>query len=82
MTMIDRRTMLKTLLGGVAVAASGVVLATSQAVSAPLTVSEPEGIAPVNPVEKAVFVSGRRRPRSRRRTTCKHVHGKKVCKTY
>jgi hypothetical protein len=82
MTMIDRRTMLKTLLGGVAVAASGVVLATSQADSAPLTVSEPEGIAPVSSVEKAVFVSGRRRPRSRRRTTCKHVHGKKVCKTY
>jgi energy-converting hydrogenase Eha subunit G len=62
MTMIDRRTMLKTLLGGVAVAASGVVLATSQADSAPLTVSEPEGIAPVSSVEKAVFVSGRRRP--------------------
>jgi hypothetical protein len=30
MTMIDRRTMLKTLLGGVAVAASGVILATGQ----------------------------------------------------
>jgi hypothetical protein len=82
MTMIDRRTMLKTLLGGVAVAASGVVLATSQADSAPLTVSEPEGVAPVSPVEKAIFVSRRRRPRSRRRTTCTHVHGKKVCKTY
>ena len=82
MTMIDRRTMLKTLLGGVAVAASGVVLATSQADSAPLTVSEPDGVAPVSPVEKAVFVSGRRRPRSRRRTTCHQVHGKKVCKTY
>ncbi len=82
MTMIDRRTMLKTLLGGVAVAASGVVLATSQADSAPLTVSAPEDVTPVSGVERAVFVSGRRRPRSRRRTTCKHVHGKKVCKTY
>jgi len=82
MTMIDRRTMLKTLLGGATVAACGVVLTASQADSAPLTVSEPEGAAPVCSVEKTVFVSGRRRPRSRRRTTCHHVHGKKVCKTY
>ncbi len=42
MTMIDRRTMLKTLLGGATVAASGAVLAASEAHSAPLTVSGPE----------------------------------------
>ncbi|MBO0733081.1 MAG: hypothetical protein J2P49_01920 [Methylocapsa sp.] len=82
MKMIDRRAMLRTLLGVVAVATSGFVLAPGQADSAPLEVPTPEGVRPARPLEKSVFVSGRRRPRSRRRTHCKHVHGKEVCKTY
>ena len=82
MKMIDRRAMLRTLLGGAAVATSGFVLAPGQADAAPLEVSPPEGVRPASPIEESVFVSGRRRPRSRRRTHCKHVHGREVCKTY
>lgn len=82
MEVVDRRAMLKTLLGGAAVAASAFVLAPGQADAGPLEVSPPEGVRPESPVEESVFVSGRRRPRSRRRTHCKHVHGKEVCKTY
>jgi hypothetical protein len=79
MTMIDRRAMLKCLLGGTVVATTGLALVPDQVNSAPLTLSRSDVVRPGSSVEKAVFVSGRRRPRSRRRTTCSYHHGKKVC---
>ncbi len=81
MTTMDRRAMLKLLLGGAAVATTGLALIPDQADSAPLALSTPDGARPVGSVEKAVFVSRRSRPRSRRRTHCHYHHGKKVCTT-
>jgi hypothetical protein len=82
MTIIDRRAMLKSLLGATVVAATGSVLVPDQANSAPLPLATSDVVMPVSPVEKAVFVSRRRRPRSRRRTICSYHHGKKVCSTH
>ena len=82
MTIIDRRAMLKCLLGGTVVATTGLALVPDQANSAPLPLATSDVVMPVSPVEKAVFVSGRRRPRSRRRTICSYHHGKKVCSTH
>jgi hypothetical protein len=82
MTIIDRRAMLKCLLGGTVVATTGLALVPDQANSVPLPLVTSDVVMPVSPVEKSVFVSGRRRPRSRRRTVCSYHHGKKVCSTH
>jgi hypothetical protein len=81
MTTIDRRAMLRYLLGGTAVAATGFAMVPDEADSAPLALSVPDAARPVSSVEKAVFASRRPRPRSRRRTHCFYRHGKKVCTT-
>jgi len=81
MTMIDRRVMLRYLLGGAAVATTGFAMVPDEANSAPLALSTPDLAMPAISVEKAVYVSRRRRPRSRRRTHCWYHHGKKVCTT-
>jgi hypothetical protein len=83
MTTMNRRTMLRFLLGGVAVATTGFALVPDQADSAPLTLSGGSAVAVENPVDQAVFVSRRagRRPSRRRHTKCWYHHGKRVCST-
>ena len=54
--------MVTSLLGGALVATTGLVLAPEPANSTSLTLPASEGVTPVSPVEKAVFVSGRGRP--------------------
>jgi hypothetical protein len=83
MTMIDRRAILRFLLGGAVVATTGFALVPDQANSAPLTLSKGDAVAVENPVDQAVYVSRRagRRPRKRPHTNCWHHHGKRVCST-
>jgi hypothetical protein len=83
MTTIDRRAMLRYLLGGAAVATTGFALVPDQANSAPLTLSRGDAVAVETPVDQAAFISRRagRRPRRRPRTKCWYHHGKRVCTT-
>src|SRR5215475_12898522 len=59
MTMIDRRAMLRYLLGGAAVATTGFALVLGQANAAPLTLSTGDAVAVQNPVDQAAFISRR-----------------------
>jgi hypothetical protein len=71
MRIIDRRAMVTSLLGGALVATTGLVLAPEPANSTSLTLPASEGVTPVSPVEKAVFVSG---------GSALHCGGVRVCR--
>jgi hypothetical protein len=84
MTTIDRRAMLKFLLGSAATATAGLTLVPGSAESAPLASPAGTAVETDSPVEKAIFVSRRagRRPSRRPRRKCWYHHGKKVCSTH
>ncbi|MCI0600250.1 MAG: hypothetical protein L0Y50_00805 [Beijerinckiaceae bacterium] len=81
MTTIDRRAMLRALLGGAAAATAGLTLIPDAVDSAPLTLPARDGAAVENPIEQAVVVTRRagRRPPRRPRTKCWYKNGKRVC---
>ncbi len=81
MTMIDRRAMLRTLLSGVAAAATGLALVPEEGIAAPFAAPSP-GQLPESHIGKAVFVSRHRRTVRSRRRHCTYRHGKRVCHTY
>ena len=90
MTAIDRRTMLRTLLGGAVAAAAGLALMPDQAVSAPLTIDKALTPPAETLVEKAAVVVHRHRRstvvvhrrhhhRRHRRHVCWWHRGRRVC---
>jgi hypothetical protein len=74
MTTIDRRGMLTFLLGGAAVVTAGLALIPGSAESAPLTLPEGLGSDAEYPVDKAVWVRGRRH------RVCWWHRGHRVCR--
>jgi hypothetical protein len=74
MTTIDRRGMLTFLLGGAAVATSGLALMPGPAESALLIVPQGLGSEPEYPVDNAVWV------RRRRHRVCWWHRGHRVCR--
>ncbi len=81
MTMIDRRKILRVLLGGAAVAATGFVLVPEEGIAAPFAAPSSDQL-PESHIDKAVFVSRHRRTVRSRRRHCTYRHGKRVCHTY
>jgi hypothetical protein len=79
MTAIDRREILRVMLGGAAVAAAGLALMPVPAKSAPLAISKSLSVATENPVEEAVVVVRRRRV-YRRRRVCWWRRGRRICR--
>jgi hypothetical protein len=74
MTAINRRAMLKALLGSAAVATIGLVLTLDTAESAPLTTGVGRAALPENPVvEKVAWVR-------RHRWVCRWHRGRRVCR--
>jgi hypothetical protein len=80
MTAIDRREILRVMLGGAAVAAGGLALMPVPAKSAPLATSKSLSAATENPVEEAVVVVRRRRRVYRRRRVCWWRRGRRICR--
>ncbi|MCI0600509.1 MAG: hypothetical protein L0Y60_13480 [Beijerinckiaceae bacterium] len=80
MKKIDRRAMLRIVLGGAAAATAGLTLIPTALEAAPLTPSPQDAVAVENPVKQAVVVTRRagRRP-GRTRTKCGYKNGKRVC---
>ena len=81
MTTIDRRAMIRFVLGGAVAATAGLALIPGSAESAPLTRTARESVAAGTPVEQAVVVTRRagRRPPRRPGTKCWYKNGKRVC---
>jgi hypothetical protein len=80
MTAIDRREILRVMLGGAAVAAAGLALMPVPAKSAPLATSKNLSAATENPVEEAVVVVRGRRRVYRRRRVCWWRRGRRICR--
>ena len=82
MTAIQRREMLRFMLGGAVVATAGLGLITGPAESAPLTPSKSLPAPTENLVEEAVYVVRRRRwwRRRRRVRVCWWHRGRRVCR--
>jgi hypothetical protein len=76
MKPIDRRTMLRDLLGGAAVATVGPALTPDAADTAPLTLEKNLAAKTDRAVEQAQVVIG---PRRRRRWVCWWSRGRRVC---
>ena len=81
MTTMNRRTMLRVLLGGAAVAATGFALVPEEGIAAQLAAPSSDQL-PESHIGKAVFVSRHRRTLRSRRKHCTYRHGKRVCQTY
>jgi hypothetical protein len=80
MTAIDRREVLRVMLGGAVVATAGLALMPVPAESAPLAMSKSLPAATENLVEEAVVVVRRRRWVHRRRRVCWWRRGRRVCR--
>jgi hypothetical protein len=81
MTAIDRREVLRVMLGGAVVATAGLALMPVPAKSAPLAMSKSLSAATENPIEEAVVVVRRRRwVHRRRRRVCWWRRGRRICR--
>ena len=80
MTAIDRREVLRVMLGGAVVATAGLALMPVPAESAPLAISKSLPDTTENLVEEAVVVVRRRRWVHRRRRVCWWRRGRRVCR--
>jgi hypothetical protein len=80
MTAIDRREVLRVMLGGAVVATAGLALMPVPAKSAPSAVSKSLSAVTENPVEDAVVVVRRRRRVYRRRRVCWWRRGRRICR--
>jgi len=81
MTAIDRREVLRVMLGGAVVATAGLALMPVSAKSAPLAMSKSLSEVTENPVEEAVVVVRRRRwVHRRRRRVCWWRRGRRICR--
>jgi len=79
MTAIDRREVLRVMLGGAVVATAGLALMPVPAESAPFAISKSLSAAAENPIEEAVVVVRRRRV-YRRRRVCWWRRGRRICR--
>lgn len=77
MTAIDRREVLRVMLGGAVVATAGLAMMPVQADAAPLAISKSFPVPADNRVEEAVVVVRRRR---RRRRVCWWRRGRRICR--
>ena len=81
MTAIDRREVLRVMLGGAVAATAGLALMPVPAESAPLTISKSLPDTTENLVEEAVVVVRRRRwVHRRRRRVCWWRRGRRTCR--
>jgi hypothetical protein len=77
MAAIDRRNVLRVMLGGTVVATAGLALTAVPAQSASLAMSKSLSAATGSPIEEAVVVVRRRR---RRRRVCWWRRGRRICR--